>query len=237
MTSAPVLLLHSSGLGSAQWIRLRGVSERVEAPDFSGYGRPWRGLPEFAWTDDLAIAEEALQRLGPAHVVGHSYGGFLALQLARRRPVLSVAAWEPVAFGLLGQRAVDEQEGFMDRSGGLEAWLRGFLSFWNGPGAWERMSARRRAPFLANGEKVYAEVLRCAQDRTTRGQWSEVGVPALLLAGAETKPEAIEVCGVIADAIEGAALELVPGAGHMGPVTHSSELEARLERWFAEVDG
>jgi pimeloyl-ACP methyl ester carboxylesterase len=231
----PVLLLHSSGLGAGQWARVQAGLPGAVAPDLGGYGGvPWRGMPGFSWRDDLAVAEAALDTLGDAHVVGHSYGGFLALQLARRRPVRSVVAWEPVAFGLLGQRAIDEQASFLDRSAGLEAWLAGFLAFWNGPGAWERMSARRRAPFLEHGEKVHAEVRRLAEDRTTLAQWGEIGAPALILAGAETKPEAAQVCAMIAGAIPGGRHELVRGAGHMGPVTHAPELVERLRRWFDE---
>jgi pimeloyl-ACP methyl ester carboxylesterase len=234
-TDHAVLFLHSSGLGSAQWRRLRNAIPNSEAPDFGGYGgKPWSGMPAYAWSDDLAIAEAALERLEDPHVVGHSYGGFLALQLARRHRLRSVVAWEPVAFPLLGQQAVDEQAAFMDRRRGLEAWLAGFLGFWNGDGAWERMSERRRTPFVAHGEKVYAEVLRAAEDRTSLAEWAEIAAPTLLLSGAATKPEATQVCELLARTIPNASHEVVPGAGHMGPVTHGPELVVRLQTWFEE---
>ena len=237
ITDHPVLLLHSSGLGSGQWARLRSTLPHSAAPDATGYGGlPWSGLPDFQWTDDLAVAERALEDLGDAHVIGHSYGGFLALQLARRRPLRSVVVWEPVAFPLLGQRVVDEQAAFLDRGPGLEAWLAGFLGFWNGEGAWDRMSARRRAPFLDHGEKIYAEVLRLAQDRTPLALWAQNPSPTLVLSGEATRPEATQVCAMIADALPRGRHEVVPGAGHMGPITHGPELQARLRRWFAEHD-
>lgn len=237
-TVHPVLFLHSSGLGGAQWDRARRALPGSEAPDLCGYGgRAWAGLPGFSWTDDLAIAEEAALRLGSPHVVGHSYGAFLALQLARRHPVRSVVAWEPVAFGLLGGPIVDEQAAFMDLGQGLEAWLARFLGFWNGDSAWSRMSARRRAPFLAHAEKIYAEVLRCAEDRTTLQGWAQITAPALLLSGALTRLEASQVCALLTDALPNARHDVVPGAGHMGPVTHGPELLPRLQRWFESTPG
>ena len=40
---------------------------------------------------------------GPAHLVGHSYGAYVALLVARSVPsqVRSLALYEPVAFGVL----------------------------------------------------------------------------------------------------------------------------------------
>ncbi len=120
----------------------------------------------------------------------------------------------------------------MSRDDGLEAWLVGFLAFWNGDGAWQRMSRRRRAPFLAHSEKVFAEVLRCAEDDTTLAQWTEVSAPTLLLSGENTRPEAARVCALLADALPDGRHEVVPGAAHMGPVTHGPELTVHLQRWF-----
>lgn len=231
----PVLFLHSSGLGGAQWARARGAFSRSEAPDLGDYGdEPWSGPSAFHWIDDLALAERALERLGDAHVVGHSYGAFLALQLARRHPVRSVVAWEPVAFRLIGGPVVEHQAAFMDLGEGLEAWIERFLGFWNGEGAWARMSARRRAPFLAHAEKIHAEVLSCADDATPLSGYAEITAPTLLMSGERTRPEATQVCALLAAAAPNGRHEVVPDAGHMGPVTHGPEVLRRVKRWLEE---
>jgi lipase len=61
----------------------------MAAPDLIGHGRSPRGAP---WTIDANVAAlaELLDRkaAGPVLVVGHSFGGALALQLAATRPEL-----------------------------------------------------------------------------------------------------------------------------------------------------
>ncbi len=84
MTS--VLLIHSSGFNARQWRRLAESLRdyRVLMPNLLGYDAPWTG--PFHFRQD--VEHLAAQLTEPAHIVGHSYGGFLALQLALARPDL-----------------------------------------------------------------------------------------------------------------------------------------------------
>src|SRR3954470_3003033 len=105
----PVVLLHSGGLSSPQWGRLSdrlAAGHRVLMPDFIGYGRSgsWPREEEFHFLLDVLATEALLDSLAePVHLVGHSYGGFVALLVALHRGdrVLSLSLFEPVAFGVL----------------------------------------------------------------------------------------------------------------------------------------
>src|SRR5215213_6692544 len=175
MTNPTVLLIHSGGFTSRQWRKLSDLLAPrycVLAPDLLGYGDsgPWPEGEPFHFRQDLAFLEGLLDRHGePAHLVGHSYGGFLALQLALCRPELvrSIAAYEPVAFGILdevedadvrGALALVKRTWEPGASGADEGWLRAFIDWWNGPGAWERLNEETRAAFRALGWKVFNEV-------------------------------------------------------------------------------
>ena len=87
-----VLMLHSGGFSSRQWRRLAAAlapDHEVLAPDLLGYGvQPaWPAGEPFHFRQDLAFVESLVEPLdGPVHVVGHSYGGVLALKLALARP-------------------------------------------------------------------------------------------------------------------------------------------------------
>src|SRR5262245_10636432 len=105
-----VLLLHSSAASGGQW---RSLAQRLQtryrviAPDLHGYGQSDQApLPaEPGLADAAALVEAVLAReaAGRIHLVGHSYGGAVALRFAadRAERLLSLTLIEPVSFHLL----------------------------------------------------------------------------------------------------------------------------------------
>src|SRR3990170_3576342 len=83
----PLLLIHSAGLGAAQWRvlarRLAG-EYRCLAPNLRGYGRssPWPEGRPAAIAAEIALLEAVAAPLAaPLRLVGHSMGAWLALEL------------------------------------------------------------------------------------------------------------------------------------------------------------
>lgn len=232
------LLLHSGGLSSRQWLRLAARLKpfrRVLAPDLLGYGSstPWPADAPFDLDEDLRLVEALLADLpGPFDVVGHSYGGLIALRFALRRPrdIRSLAVYEPVAFGVLYEppdpdgaadlAALDHDGAFLaDEGGGSEAWIERFVDYWNGPGAWKTVSEATRDAFLASGRKVFQEVRSVMTDRTPVAAYRVVEAPVLLLDGRESTRAAHRVCDRLLTAFPRARRITFPDAGHMGPLT------------------
>jgi pimeloyl-ACP methyl ester carboxylesterase len=97
-----VVLIHGSvGNGHIAWAPVQPLAERFELiiPNRSGY-------PPGPLLDRIDFEEQAAE-LAPlladgAHLVGHSYGGVIALLIAARRPeaVCSLTVSEPPAFAL-----------------------------------------------------------------------------------------------------------------------------------------
>lgn len=246
---APVVLLHSSGMSSRQWRSLSerlAASHRVLAPDFLGSGKnpPWRDDVPFGYELDVALVAKALDALdAPAHLVGHSYGGLVALTLARTLPhrVRSLAVYDPVAFGVLHDppdavgladlMRAGAQPIFSDESlGGTEAWLETFVNYWNGPDAWRSLPAASREQFLRVGRVVFREVSSLMADRTGAAAYSTLTAPTLLIAGELSPAAARRVGEVLLGALPDARREVVKGAGHMGPLTHASVVEELIAR-------
>lgn len=239
----PVLLLHSGGMSSRQWKKLGDALEpnhRVIAPDFLGTGQnpAWPADAPFDFSQDVDVLAELLESFGePAHVVGHSYGGFLATCLARRLPaqVRSLVAYDPVAFGILYDRndaegladlgRASEHPAFSDTAhAGDETWFELFVNFWNGPGAWAKLPAPARESFLSVGRKVFFEVYSLMQDRTPAEAYAGIEAPALFLTGEHSPPAAKRVVALLAEAFPQARREAIAGAGHMGPITHAAQV-------------
>jgi pyruvate dehydrogenase E2 component (dihydrolipoamide acetyltransferase) len=89
-----LLLLHGLGGSTSNWVELMpGLLRRhrviaIDLPGHAGSGRLRRGA---TMTDFAAVAAAVLDReeTGPALVAGHSFGGHVAVQLARNRPDLA----------------------------------------------------------------------------------------------------------------------------------------------------
>src|SRR3989338_8966964 len=89
---APILILHGWGGTSLSWMKVQDmVAEKgylVAAPDIPGFGKsnppetPW-GLQEYiGWVSDLV---KTLGN-GPITIVGHSFGGRLAIKFTHLYP-------------------------------------------------------------------------------------------------------------------------------------------------------
>ncbi len=151
-----VLLLHGSASSRRMWqplVEQLAARYRVVAPDLVGYGEstPWRdGLQA---TDYDLVATFAHELGSPLHVIGHSYGGALALRaaLARGSRVTSLALVEPAAFLMLDaiadRAALGEIEAVASRhlelvaAGDLDACAAHFMGYWIGVGDLDRDGA------------------------------------------------------------------------------------------------
>src|SRR5687768_99345 len=86
-----VVCLHASGSSSRQWqplADLAGRSLEIIAPDLYGHGRgpTWLGAPSRLTTGDAERIARLLSIDRRAHLVGHSYGGVVALKVALAFP-------------------------------------------------------------------------------------------------------------------------------------------------------
>ena len=242
MHRGTVLLVHSGGFTSRQWRKLGetlAIDHRVIAPDLLGYGAsgPWPDGQPFHFRQDMEFLLSLIDE--PVHLVGHSYGGFLALQLALARPELvrSIAAFEPVAFGILDEVADADARGALDTvrrtwepdgSGVDEAWLEAFVEWWNGAGAWARLPEGTRAAFREVGWKLFQEVMTLGADRTDEATYATIAVPTLILGGADSPLTERRVVEKLGAALPNARAHLFDGVGHMGPITHAPLVNAAI---------
>ena len=238
----PVLCLHSSAAGGVQW---QALADRLPAglmllaPDLHGHGRSpaWPAGGASSLDVDAAAALALVPSGSDLHLVGHSYGGalalHLALQLTRHEPrrLRSLTLYEPVAFGALDALApgapelqeVHEIAGVTaERAalGDLMGAAAGFVDYWSGAGAFESMPPARQSSLASRMPTVARHFEALFSARWTAGDLALLDLPVLLLSGAETRAPTRRLAGLLAAALPQVQRRDLPGLPHLGPLTH-----------------
>jgi pimeloyl-ACP methyl ester carboxylesterase len=249
-----ILLLHCSAGTSGAWMPIighLGPGFRALAPDLLGYGRndPWRRGAALHPDDELGVVEALLDMAGrPVHLVGHSYGGTVALSTAGRHPqrVASLTLIEPVAFHLL--RHADEPDGWREIAALAECHLalvgagrdaeaaEAFTTYWMGHLAWQQMAEAARDSVVRTMPKVAAEWQLMFAAENDLEAIARINAPTLLVCGARTRSPARRVVDVLRSALPGARYVEIGGAGHMNPFTHPAAVADAIRRHAASID-
>jgi pimeloyl-ACP methyl ester carboxylesterase len=250
----PIVLLHCSSGSSGAWLPVIehfGQGYRVLAPDLLGYGRsaPWPRDAVLAPDAELGVVEALLDVAGrPAHLVGHSYGGTVALNAARHFPgqVASLTLIEPVAFHLL--RRAEEPDGWREVAALAERHLalvgegrdaaaaEAFVTYWTGPKAWQQISDAARDSAVRTAAKVAAEwrLLFAAED--DRDAISGIGAPTLLICGGRTRTPARRVVELLRRTLPHTLYHEISDAGHMSPLTHPADIAEAIRRHAVSIN-
>ena len=247
-----VLCLHSSASSGRQWDAIGAAlspAHAVLAPPLLGYDSraPWPLERRVTLDDEAAALEPLLDTApGPVHVIGHSYGGAVALQLALRRPdaVASLTLYEPVRFALLfghlglagpGHDIVRVGRGIgaLAAGGQTHAAAAEFVDYWSGAGAWDALPRSRQDAVAARMTKVRAEFEALFADAVPASAYAALTMPVRLLRGDASPVPARAVAARLSSLLPLATLVTLRGGVHMQPVTHADSVIAALPYWLA----
>lgn len=230
----PVILLHSSAASARQWAVLShqlAGDYRLIAPDLIGYGQsgPFPGGDKLTLSDEAHMVHAMLDMLDePAHLIGHSYGGAVALHTALEAPerVRSLGLYEPVSFFVLGKDdpALHEIQGVARHvedsidKGDNETGMSGFVDYWNGPGTWDAIRPVTRAALAAVTPKLIHDFFAIMTEPDSHDALSKLAIPTTIFCGSDTRIPARAVAETLAGLMPEARLEMIEGAAHMSPV-------------------
>lgn len=240
-----VVCLHSSMSHGGQWRALVSRLENdfnVATPNLLGYNgvtadfeRQLRLEHEVA-----AVMQQISDLQGPVHLVGHSFGGAVALRLASMYPerVASLTVYEPVWFSLLfDDGAGDEELLEIDRvqkalsSNTRFGQLRGaqeFVNYWACGDGWSHLSLEQQSRLAGLSSKVAAEFGALMAAGPATQELYKLSIPVRLLCGTNTRPSARQISELLAEIVPGVEYFRMDGLAHMAPVTHADDVNPMI---------
>jgi len=231
-----VILLHSSVSGNRQWRALIDALKdryRVLAPNLYGYGEttPWPGpAAQSLYAQAQLVLALCGEIDGPVRLVGHSFGGAVALKaaslLGARAQRLVLLEANPV--NLLEQagrgEAYLEARALRDHVqcfGSLGDWAKvaeRFADYWIADGAWAAMPEKRRAAFVAALPPNLHEWDAVMNEKTTIEEWRQLAARTLVVSDAATRRPVRELAELFAQACPHWSFRSIEAGGHMAPL-------------------
>ena len=242
----PIVCIHGTGSSAVMWagaldeLATRGRTIAYDRRGSFRSERPGRYATDVHQQADDAAALIAALDAAPAIVIGRSYGGEIAVDLALRYPdrVRALALLEGGGLSLsepgmqwlakLAKRVLAAAE--LDMSTAGESLLRGVL----GDAGWEGLPEPAKQMFTANGPAIVAE-LRGGLLDVNADQLRGIAQPTLLVAGKDSPPALAEVTTLMAAALPSARVEWVEG-GHLINPAHPAVL-AFIDEVLAPKEG
>jgi len=212
-TGSPIVFLHGLGTSAATWSEcMDELTDRhtVVAVDLLGHGDSPVPEDPAEYTRDRALddLDDVLATLdGPAVLVGHSLGGYLALAHAATRP--GVARGIVVLNTGPGYRDPDKREQWNERS-------------------------RRNAHRFGVPEQV--TTLNLQEDSVVMDHLADMQTPTLVLAGSADRPEYTGAGQYLERKMPHARLVVVEGGEHsMHEHTHAAEIADLIADFTEEL--
>ncbi|MBW4710003.1 alpha/beta hydrolase [Roseobacter sp. YSTF-M11] len=254
-TQETVVALHGSASAPSQWRHLAAGLQRdltVVTPALPGYGDDHdqsTGRPQILAQIAKKIMQDVAVHADPVHLVGHSFGGAVALKMASMFPdkVRSLTLIEPAAFNVIWNscgistpktarfnQTVRQSRVALKAGNATEA-MAIFTDFWNGSGFWHRIGADQRPRMTRHATQIHDDFVALVSDRFTPADAARAGCPVLCISGDRSPVEIRDITSLLAQQLPCFHHETITGAGHMVPITHADIVTPMIGEFLAKA--
>jgi 3-oxoadipate enol-lactonase len=228
---APLVLLHAFPFDHRMWKGIPVPGRRVIAPDLRGFGEsPLRPFTIADLADDVASLLDALA-LPRAAVGGISMGGYVALAFAHRHrgrlEALVLADTKAAPDSPEARQARDEAITLVETQGS-EVYLERQVPRLLSARAPESVRTELRTLGRQRPESLVAGLTALRDRPDRRPELPRITCPTLIVVGAEDAITPPAESRAMAQAIPGARLVELPGAGHLANLEAPQAFAAAL---------
>ena len=250
-TGPAVVLVHSSVSGNRQWralVEMLKPSSRVLAVNLHGYSETsaWDGSRD----QTLAAQAELVLALcdlvdGPVSVVGHSFGGAVALKAAATlgERLHRLVLLEPIPFYLLrdhgrdaAYREAQELRNYVKELGSTGDWARvaeRFADYWVGPGTLAAMPEKRRESFIASIPPNYFEWDALERETTRIEEWASLPAATMVVCARDSPRSVRELFELFTIHCPRWTFTELAEGGHMAPLSRADVVNPIIQRFLA----
>ncbi len=224
------------------------------APDMIGHGqaRDWDGqgdLHSLCTRDAIDVAAKMAATSGPIDLIGHSFGGTVALRIALERPELlrSIVLIEPVLFAAARADQAPEYRQFIATHQAFEAMMQKgdlhraaahFQSIWGDGRDFDAAPKSVQQYIMARLHLILAQTDALHNDSAGMMGYlrlEAMGLPVLLISGSDSPPIVGAITRALASRLPNMSQDIIPKARHMAPITHPKQVAEAMATFWAQI--
>ncbi len=247
----PVVFLHSSMSRKEQWFMIfesLKTDHKVIAIDLYGYGdSPFPEIIDgFGLQHEIELIESVLHETISTdekfHLVGHSYGGAIALRYASLpgNRVMSLSVYEPMLNHVF--RETDREMYFegMDFINGIEedvvngnpdAGCSKFIDFFSGEGTFQKLPEQMKKSFRKCVRKMPMDYRATIGDELSVKLYRGITAPVCLISGKRSPELTSVISDLLSETIPDVKYHRVDG-GHMAPLEQPGVVNPVIEEFI-----
>lgn len=240
-SGSPIVFIHGSFASTSTWKKMIATLSRehlcitIKLPGHCGTPDP-DDFTAPSLETEFQVIEHVISQLTdePVHLVGHSFGGVVALALAMKGSVelRHLTLFEPVATAVLAESGEGEAALALNKfvsdyrdavTSNIPYACRKVIDFWGGEGSFDSMPEALRdgmVPFTANNIRHWD---LCQSTVRPMSDYQSLAVPTTVVCGGNSNPIAQTIAKQLHAHIPNSSLISIETASHFMVTTHAED--------------